>query len=223
MKKYLFLSLCVVSLFSCKKGDNQKLEANNTPITDYMSTKQGSWWMYGSQNGDITIRRATGRDSFMLDREYNYYETTDTGSNYVTPEYFGKNGDKFLMLVDLDGSMSKYMAVVVSKDSAQVGDEFSNTANMTYSAIPLNLLTEGDVVSTNESMTINNHTYDNLVKVKNALKAKPVISPSYINCGSVTMWIKPGLGIVRAEFDIHISSFYSRQYTDSLIDYHIEP
>lgn len=208
--------------YSCKKGANEKLEENNDPVSGYMSTKAGSWWLYGANDGTITRRRATGIDSVMLGRVYNYYETTDTVSLHVTPEYFGKNSDKFLMLVDLDGNQSNYMNVVVQKDSSQVGDSWSNTGDISYSGMKFDLLAEGEVVSINGTMSINGHTYTNVVEVNNVLKAKPILFPTYTNCGTVRMWFQKGIGILKADYDISISSFFSKQYTDSLLDYHIE-
>ncbi len=209
-------------LFSCKKGDNKKLEPDNKTVADYMSTKQGSWWMYGSNDGTITKRIATGRDSFKLGRVYNYYETRDTVSLYVTPEYFAKNGDKLILLLDMDGNQTDYMEVVVQKDNPQVGDTWSNTGNITYSGLPFNLLTEGEVTSTTSTITLAGQTFTDVVETINHLKAKPALAPSYVNCGTVKMWFKKGVGILKSDYDISVSSFYDKQYKDSLIGYHIE-
>lgn len=223
LKAAILVLACPVLLFSCKKGDNEKLAEDNDPVTGYMSTKAGSWWMYGSNDGTITRRVATGIDSAKLDRTYNYYETTDTLSQHVTPEYFGKNNDLFLMLIDLDGSETSYMNVVVQKDNAQVGDTWSNTGDITYSGMKFDLLAEGEVMATGGSMSINGHDYTDVVEIRNKLKAKPFLAPTYVNCGTVRMWFRKGVGILKADYDISISSFFSKQYTDSLIDYHLEP
>lgn len=212
-----------VLLPSCKKGANEHLDEHNNPVSDYMPTKAGSWWLYGSNDGSITRRVATGRDSVKLDRSYNYYENTDTVTQYFKPEYFGKNGDNFLMLVDLDGSATQYMNVVVNKDNAQIGDTWDNTGDMTYSGITFNLMAEGEVTAVGTTMTINGHTYSDVIEINNKLKAKPVISPVYTDCGTAKAWFKKGVGIIKADYDIHLSSFLSKQYTDSLLDYYIEP
>lgn len=226
--KYLNRTAAVLGLlslvfYSCKKGANEKLEENNDPVSGYMSTKAGTWWLYGSTDGTITRRIATGIDSFKLDRIYNYYETTDTVSQHKTPEYFAKNADKFLMLIDLDGSQTNYMNVVVQKDDPQVGDNWSNTGDITYTGLKFDLLAEGEIVSINGVMNMNGHTYTDVVEVNNELKAKPHLFPTYTDCGTVRMWFKKGIGILKADYDIEISSFFSKQYTDSLLDYHIEP
>jgi hypothetical protein len=215
--------VALTGLFSsCRKGINEKLDDNNNPVSGYMSTKAGSWWLYGATDGTITHRVATGVDSVKLDRVYNYYETTDTVSKHITPEYFGKNAGMFLMLVDLDGNQTNYMNVAVQKDNAQVGDTWSNTGDITYSGMKFDLLAEGEVMSVNTTMTINGHTYTDVAEIRNKLKAKPVLSPFYTNCGTATMWFKKGIGIIKADYDISISSFFSKQYTDSLLDYHIQ-
>lgn len=230
MRKYIlhFTALSVfacTSLIACKKGDNQKLDGDNDPVSDFMSTKAESWWMYGSNEGTVTIRRATGKDSTMLGRIYNYYETTDTTSQYVTPEYFGKNQDKFLMLVDMDlnGNRQNYMNVVVQKDNPQVDDSWSNTGSLSYGGMPFDLLTEGKVKSTGGTMTMNGITYTEVTQIENALKFKPKLTPIYVKCGTATMWFAKGIGIIRSDFDISIGSLYSRKYNDSLLSYHIAP
>lgn len=208
---------------ACKKGDNEKLTGENETVAEFMSTKEGSWWTYGSNEGTVTTRRATGRDSFKMERTYNYYETTDTNSKYVTPEYFGKNGTSYLMLVDLDGTHTKYMNVVVQKENALTGEKWENTGSISYSGIKFDLLTKGEVMSTGGSMVINGTTYTNVTQIKSDLKAKIFGTPVYSDCGDATMWFSKGVGIIKSDFNISISSFYSRKYTDSLLSYHIEP
>ena len=154
----LVMTLAVLS-YSCKKGANEILDDNNDPVTDYMSTKQGSWWLYGANDGTVTRRVAKGIDSVKLDRTYNYYETIDTITQHITPEYFGKNAGMFLMLVDLDGSETNYMNVVVQKDNPQVGDTWTNTGDISYSGLSFDLLAEGEVMSIGGTMSINGHTY----------------------------------------------------------------
>lgn len=210
-------------LYSCKKGDNTKLDENNDTVSGYMSTKAGSWWLYGSNDNSITRRVATGKDSMKLDRMYNYYESRDTMTGYFKPEYFSKNGDKFLMLVDLDGSATNYMNVVVQKDNAQLGDTWSNTGNISYSGMTFNLLAEGEVTGVHETMTIGQHTYADVVEINNKLKAKPNLSPAYVDCGTARAWFQKGVGIIKADYDVHIGSFFSKQYTDSLLEYYVAP
>lgn len=230
MRKYILpvatLSLlAAMSLTACKKGDNQKLDGDNNPVSDFMSTRADSWWMYGSNEGTVTIRRATGKDSTMLGRIYNYYETTDTTSQYITPEYFGKNQDKFLMLVDMDlnGNKQNYMNVVVQKENPAVGETWSNTGSLSYGGFPFDLLTEGEVKATGGTMVLNGITYTDVTEIENALKFKPKLTPIYAKAGKARMWFAKGIGIIRSDFDISIGSLYSRKYNDSLLSYHIEP
>lgn len=224
--KYLFLlSLAGLTLMvSCKKkGDNQQLNSDNQVSVDFMSTKEGSWWQYNSSDGNQYKRAATGRDSFKAGLTYNYYESTDLNSGHITPEYFGKNNDKYLMLVDLSGTESNYMAAVLSKDNPVVGETFENTGSFTISGFPIDTKIEGEITAVNLTMTVNNNTFNNVVEVTNTLKAKPTATPLFTNCGTVTLWYSYGVGVLKEDFDIHILSLYNRHYTDSLIDYHIEP
>lgn len=219
----LTLSFITCLLYSCKKGDNEKLNENNDTVSDFMATTTGSWWLYGSNDGSITRRVATGKDSMKLDRMYNYYENTDTMTQYFKPEYFGKNNDKFLMLVDLDGSATNYMNVVVMKDNPQLGETWSNTGNISYTGMTFNLLAEGEVTGVGQTMVINGHTYTDVVEINNKLKAKQNLMPTWVNCGTAKAWFKKGVGIIKADYDVHISSFFSTQYTDSLLDYYVAP
>lgn len=228
--KTIFLFTVAVIIFSaCKKGDNQKLLDENESVTEIMSTKSGSWWLYGSNEGIVTRRVATGRDSFKLERTYNYYETTDTTTGHITPEYFGKNGNNYIMLVDLDGNETEYINVIVQKENPQTGDKWSNTAERKYSGIPFNIRTDGKIVSTGGTMTINGNTFTNVTEVENALKVKlaPELDIQYKDCGKVRMWFARGVGIIKSDFDISIKlafiKAYSRHYADSLVAYHIEP
>jgi|GEM_PF-497441 hypothetical protein len=210
---------------ACKKeGDNKKLGDENEPVSDFMSTKAGSWWQYGSTRSSSLVRRATGVDSFKESRMYSYYETTDEESQYVTPEYFGKNEDKYIMLADLDGSATNYITVVVNKDNAQVGDQWENTGEITYSGIKFDLRTKGEVVGAGGSMSINGVTYTDVTEIKNNLEAKIALTPVYTKCGTATMWFARGIGIIKTDFDIRIANgLFEEKYVDSLIQYHIEP
>jgi len=222
----LFTAVCFV-VSACKKGDNEKLVGENEPVTGIMSTKSGSWWLYASNEGIVTRRVATGTDSFKEGRTYDYYETTDTTTGHITPEYFGKNGTNYIMLVDLDGGEKEYINVIVQKENPQVGDEWSNTADKSYSGFPFKILTEGKIVATGGTMTIGGNTFTDVTEVENTLKAKLAPDIKYTNCGKIRMWFSKGVGIIKSDFDISIKlafiTAYSRHYADSLVDYHIEP
>jgi hypothetical protein len=209
-------------LTSCrKKGDNEHLEDENKP--SFMSSQAGSWWMYGSNEATVTKRVATGLDSMMMGLQFDYYEKTDTNTQYVTAEYFAINGENYLMLLDLDGSQTHYMNVIINKDNAVQGATWDNTGSVQYSGINFTLKTEGTVIETGATMTVNGITYTDVTTTKNVLKGKPSISPSFVNCGSVTMSFAKDVGIIKSDFDISILGYYTRQYQDSLLAYHIEP
>src|SRR5690606_26915570 len=115
-------------------------------------------WMYGSADGEIFIRRATSKDSTKMGFVFNYYETQDTNTLAITPEYFAKNENNYTMLVDMDGSMTNYIMAIVQKDNSAVGDSWTNTKSMTYSGLPVDLLIEGEVIAIDESIIIDGNT-----------------------------------------------------------------
>lgn len=220
---FLFLINCILFLSCKKKGDNEKLDGPNTSVTDFMSTKEGSWWLYGSNESTVIKRMATGADSTKLDLFFDYYEALDTNTNHITPEYFGKNGELYLTLIDIDGSQKNYIPAVVQKDNAKVGDTWLNTGDITYSGMKFDLKIEGEIESVNETITVGPHTFTNVVRTKSILKGKASAQPVFVKCGEVTMWFAKGIGIIKSNFEINILEIYKRKYSDSLIQYHIEP
>jgi len=222
-KSIAAITIAGLLFVSCKKGDNEKLGDTNDQVSSFMSTKQGSWWLYHGKSNTFSLREATGKDSMKMGLSYNYYTLTDTFLNTTIPEYFGKNNGMFIMLVDLDGSQTNYMNVVVCKENAKVGDTWQNTGDITYSGIKFDLLTEGEVIATGETITVAGKEYKDVATLKSKLKGKIHLTPTYVNCGDVTMWYAKDVGIIKSNFDISISSFYSNKYQDSLIDYHIAP
>lgn len=218
----VLLLAAVVLSASCnkRKGDNQDLDPNNQQPNDYMSTQTGSWWLFGADDGKVYKRMATGQDSMKNGLLFSYYESIDTNSHYITPEYFGKNGNKYVSLFDLDGSQSNYITVVLLEDSAQTGDAWSNT--QTYQS-NYDLLVESHVVSTDGTLTLNGETYTNVTHVYNTLFAKPKVTPNYIDCGNINVWFAKGVGLVKEDADISVLGIYNLQHKDSLLAYHIEP
>lgn len=208
---------------SCKKkvGDNEKIDRPNDPVSDFMSTEEGSWWLYGSLDGTVIKRYATGKDSLKEGLVFNYYETVDTNTGNITPEYFALNEDKYIMLIDLDGEKTTYMPAIVQKENSQVGDEWSNTKSLSYSGLPVDILIEGKVVAINQTVEVSGTIFSNVTEVENILKAKTSVSP-YTKCGTVRMWFSKGIGVVKTDFDINVMGLFKRHYADSLIDYHIE-
>jgi|SRR5690554_2048379 len=219
---YFLFTILAITFFSCKKvGDNEKITEPNESIEGYMSTKEGSWWLYASADGEVFKRYATGQKAQQLGLEFDYYESVDTNTNNITPEYFAKNEDKFMMLIDITGNQDDYVMAVVQKDDPKVGDSWSNTKSMTYSGISMDVLIEGKVVAINQTKTIKGQTFNNIVEVENILKAKTLVTP-YVNCGTARLWFSQGLGLVKMEINLNVLSFYTRSYSDELIDFHIE-
>src|SRR5690606_6614623 len=205
-----------------KPGDNEKLKDENEPVGDFLPSSEGSYWLYASNEGNVNRRVATGRDSVYNGKSYDYFENTDTTTEFVTPEYFGKNGEFYLMLLDLDGSQQNYLDLIVMKDNPKVGDEWTNTGSINYSGLGFDLKTEGEILSVGGTEVINGVTYTDVITTKNVLKGKPAATPSYINCGSVQMSFVKGIGVIKTTIDIEILSFYNRYYSDSLLEYQIE-
>lgn len=209
----------------CKKiqGDNQGLIAANQQANDFMSTKKGSYWTYGSPDGTVFTRTATGKDSVKLGLSYSYYERKQVGADSTFPDYFGKNEIKYITLVDLDGNKTNYVNFILIEDSAKVGDNWNSTETITYSGANINVAIQSSVQSTGGTLVFGSTTYNNVVKVHSDLKAKLTFSPAYTNCGSLNIWFVKGIGIIKEDADISILGFFSKQYNDSLLTYHIEP
>lgn len=224
MKNIAVILIAFLSITSCKKiqGDNTNLNPANQTANDYMSTKAGSWWLFGSDDGTIFKRMATGLDTTKNGLLFSYYESQDTTTKYITPEYYGKNLNKYVSLLDMDGTKTNYVTMVLLKDTTKQGDSWNNTASLTYSGIPVDVLISTNVVTTTGTLTINGKTYNNVVESNNNLQAKLSITPSYTNCGYIKMWFEKGVGIIKQDVNISVLSFYSQTYKDSLLDYHIE-
>lgn len=220
------LALATLTLFSCKKreGDNNSDE-NNVTVSDFMSTKVGSWWLYASNEGHVNLLEATGRDSTIDNAPYDYYTMTDTASRtqYVTHTFYAKNGHNYLNLIDLDGSQTSFVPAIVFVDSATVGQTWLNTHRMRYSGLNVDIEIEGTVTAINATEVINGKTYNNVTKVKSTLRARQIpLVPVWTNCGTVDMWFVKGIGVLKRKLDISILSFYTRDYEENIIDYHIE-
>mgnify|MGYP000988653738 CR=1 FL=1 len=230
MKKYLLwisIPLLAFSLLSAckkKKGDN-KSDENNTTVEDFMSTKLGSFWYYKSNEGAVNFVEATGKDSMVQGAKYDYYTAKDTNANYwITATYYAKNGNNYINLVDLDGSQTNYVPVIIFVDSAKVGDNWTNTHTMKYSGNNVDLQIEGEVIAVGATETIEGKTYTNVTKVKSKLKGRSIpLVPAFINCGYAEMWFQKGVGVLKKDIDLDILIFYKRKYQEWIIDYHIEP
>ncbi len=229
MKNSLKIGLTLFSVFSCfvacKKiqGDNQGLIAANQQANDFMSTKKGSYWTYGAPDGTVFTRTATGKDSIKLGLTYSYYERKQVGADSTFPDYFGKNSIKYITLVDLTGDKTQYVNFILIEDSAKVGDNWNSTETINYSGANINVAIQSSVQSVGGTLVFGSTTYTNVVQVHSDLKAKLTLSPAYTNCGSLNIWFVKGIGIIKEDADISILGFFSKQYNDSLLSYHIEP
>lgn len=228
MKKISLLALGTAIIFaSCtkKQGDNQKLDPDkNTTVTEYMSTKPGSWWLFKNVENNTTketTRTPTGNKATIDGFEYDLYHSVDSSTMYVTNEYFAKNEDFYLTLIDLDGSQNDYVKAIVYKDNGKIGDKWTSTHQMTYSGMNFDIEITSTITGINETRTLNGQSYDSVFVTSSSLRAKSAIIP-WTNCGSVEMWFRKGIGILKTDFDISILSVYNRQTQVELLDYYIQ-
>lgn len=226
MKKlFYFLGagiLLSLALGSCKKkeGDNQHLDDDNITIEDFMSTNPNSFWEYQSNEGEHFIRKPLGTTAIMNEREWDYYESTEQNTGWITKEYFAQNGEYYVMLLDLDGSQTEYVEMIVHKEDANIGDLFTNSGTVSYSGFNIHIFIEGEVIETDLTYDLNGETIEGVTVIKNNFKAKTGILP-YVDCGDGELYFKEGLGILKMDIDLDIMSFYTRTYKDELIDYFI--
>lgn len=226
MKRYeiLFLLLLFTFVAACKKkeGDNQNFDPNKQEGSNYMSTKSGSWWLFGARNGDVTKRMATGTDSNKNGLLFSYFIKLDTNTQYPTPEYFGKNQEDYVSLFDMDGSETNYVTLIFLKDSVHATSSWTNTEDYKYGSLNTNLLVESNVEFVDGTLTLGDSTYKNVTKVHNNLKAKLATAPTYSSVGKLDIWFARGIGIIKEEVDVNLFSLIKKQHTDSLLQYHIE-
>lgn len=219
----------VLALSSCKKreGENKKLDPNkNETVSDYMSTKVGSYWFYHSNEGNVHKRTATGLREIINGREYDLYYTVDTTSamKEEVKTYFTKNENRYLTLIDVDGKQENYVDAIVYKDDAIIGDEWLNTGKIKISGFNIDIEIESKVTGINETVEFNGVTYDSVFATTNNLRARQVpLIPAFTSVGTVKMWFKKGIGILGSDYDIKFFAFYERKYNDGIVSYHIEP
>ncbi len=207
---------------SCKKkeGVNQNLNPDNQKPVDFMSTKAGSWWKYGSRDGKVYTRYAREKDTMKNGLKYSYYEAQDDSSGAITPEYFGKNGKYHFTLFDLDGGQTTYLEYAFWKDSAQKGDAWDNTGSVYHPLVGnVAILIESNQAEDGLSMTIGGTTYTNVIHVHSDAKATAV----NLKVGTFDTWFVKGIGMIREEANIDILGAYTNSHLDSLLSYHLAP
>jgi hypothetical protein len=225
LKTYLVVLVAAIALAagsSCKKtGVNQNLNPDNQKPVDFMSTKNGSYWKYGTRDGVLYTRHARDMDTMKNGLKFSYYEREDDITGTISPEYFGKNGAYHFTLIDLDGSRTSYLEYAFWKDSAKKGDTWNNVGSVTHElAGKVDLLVESTQSDDGLTLTFGGNTFTNVVHVHSDIKA---INPISLRVGTFDIWFVKGLGVIREEANIDIAGFYTQTHTDSLLSYHIEP
>lgn len=221
-------TLCLLTfVIACKKKDgaNKHLDPNQQEVSNYMSTKPGSWWLFGARNGDVTQRIATGKDSVKNGLLFSYFEKMDTTSesNAITPEYFGKNGINYVSLFDMDGGKTNYITLVFLQDDKT---EWENTDDYNYQGTKVNLWVKSKIEFADGTLTLGGKTYDKVTKVHHELKGKIQLMPNYIDAGTLDVWFAKGIGIIMEDVNVKITvlgnTYAEKKHTDSLLSYHIE-
>ncbi len=230
--RQLFTGMFLVmgTLVACKKeevGENQKLDPKDQKKYDLMTNQPGSWWMYGGSDSSVCIRRATGRDSTMKGFFFSYYERVDTMSDtkYTIADFFGKNGDRYVNLQDLDGYQNKYVTVVFFKDGVKPGDSWSNIDEVDFGIIKANIRINTRVEETNGTIILNGRQYTDVIRTHNDLYARTdLLQPEYTGIGTLDIWFVQGIGVIKTDMNVDIlSGTLVKVYRDSLLDYHLEP
>ena len=225
----LFACLCtlIITLTACKKevGENQTLDPKNQRKYDLMTNEIGSWWIYGGSDSTISRRIATGRDSTMKGFFFSYYERTDTTSatQYVTAEFFGKNNNNYVTLIDMDGTQTQYISVIFFKDGVNLGQSWTNIDQYSYSPWTFDIKIESKVVDTGQVMVLNGKTYTSVIQVHNDMEGKlPFPGSDYIDAGTLEIWFVKGIGIIKEDMNVVIgTNILKKVYRDSLLDYHL--
>lgn len=214
--------LLLIAFSACKKtGVNQNLNPDDQKPVDFMSTKKGSYWRYGTAEGEHYTRYATERDSVVNGLTYSYYERKDDTTGSLSSEFFGKNGIYHLTLVDMDVSGGgSYLEYAFWKDSAVKGDSWNNVGTFNTPVVKnIQVLLESYQTDDHMTMSWGGNTFTDVVHVHSDAKATGL----NMKIGTLDIWFVKGLGVIREEANIDVSGFYTKSFTDSLLSYHIEP
>src|SRR5690606_36366329 len=85
-RMFPLVCLTLLLLSSCKRPIEKDLDDENDRNASFISNKPGSWWVYGVSDGTVNKRVATGEDSLMQERTFDYYELIDTVTGNSVPE-----------------------------------------------------------------------------------------------------------------------------------------
>lgn len=235
----LFALLFSISLFSCKKEDN-----NNNPdkdpdnnivdsipqsIDNYLPTTEGSWWLYNSSLGKQFKRESTGLDTFRGGLTMKYFIFTDLAEDDPNPEYFNRFDDnKYFSLFTLDSSIvdPTYIPIIIMKDNPTVGMTWINEGSSSTGGFGTVLVQMSCTVeSLTEKVVLDDTTFNNAIKVKGLLKAKNAAT-TWVDCGSITFWFVKRVGVVQQDYNVSLSlagiTLYEKIHLDVLKSYHIE-
>lgn len=213
-------------LSACTKhGINENLNADNQKPYDFMSTKNGSYWHYGSREGISYKRFARDKDSVKNGLTFSYYERQeDTGAGLLTPEYFGKNGTYYVMLLDLENNGSvpppdnKYLEYVFWMEDAKQGATWQNTGTVYHPTVgDVKLYTSSKELEDNATLQLGNTTYTGVVHVHSDIRTVTLNT----RIGTLDTWFIKDVGVLKEEAHINILGAYVQDHTDSLIDYQI--
>ncbi len=217
---FIFACLLMITSAACKKktGVNEDLKPDNQKPVDFMSTKAGSYWKYGSRDGIAFTRYARERDTVMNGLTYSYYERQDDGTGTISPEFFGKNGEYHYTLIDLDGNRTSYLPYAYWKDSAKAGDKWDNVGDVYHPATGnVQLQVKSTQISDGLSISIGSQSFTNVIHVHSDL----IVTMISTKIGTFDIWFAKGIGVIREEANIDVISAYTQTHTDSLLSYHI--
>jgi hypothetical protein len=218
------LSIAFIGVALCftacrRQGINQELDPNEQKPYDFMSTKNGSYWKYGTREGLTYRRYARQKDTLKNGLTYSYYERQDDSQAHFIPEYYGKNGTKYVTLLDLDGGEVNYLEYVFWLEDAKKGSTWQNTGVYSSSAGTLNVYTNSSETEDDVTLQYGGLTFTKVVHVHSDLRTVTLNS----KIGTIDMWFLKDVGVIREEAHINVFGAYKYDHTDSLIDYHIEP
>lgn len=221
-KRYLLplAFLCAGWMASCnkKEADNKIIDPKNNQEFDFMTSKDSSWWRYGSRDGVSYTRYARNRDSVRDGIPYRYFEHKEDANNYYEGEFFVKNAGRFLTLIDVQGDGSQWLNYMFWKDGAVVGDTWVSEGEFkdpSWGSVSARVETEA--TEDNLSFTYGTHTYNKVHHAHSVLKA----SALNVKVGTIDMYYAENVGVIKQVIDINVLSQIVINHVDSLVDYKI--
>lgn len=216
----LGLALICAAGTSCKKP--KPIDPTNEGIADFLPTNTQNWWLYEASDGTIFKRYFTGRDTVVDQFNYNLFEQVDTNTGTIVKEFYAKFEGNYYTLLKVDNSGSAYVKSQVLNGDPKVGDEWTSNGSFNYGVnIPTKL--ESEVMSVNNTFTLNNNVVlDSVIEVKSDLYGK-LNFVTWTNCGTITMKFRRGVGVISEDYNINVAGFFQKQYSNHILNYHLEP